>query len=183
MKYLDVVSAEHELADDDAADAAGGADDEHGGVLRAGHGELAHGPAAEEDGGVLLGHGGGGGAGHLAEPRELAPHLVEHLPGAPAEPHRVHDHVVQRYHPPAAATVCRLLGGSTVLGLRGLVGGEQRRGLGLGRLPGPAVPGPPRLRRRGLLVQRGGHRHQPGVGDEAAGIAPPAVAAREAEEG
>jgi len=86
MKYLDVVSAEHELADDDAADAAGGADDEDGDVLRAGHGELAHGPAAEEDGGVLLGHSGGGGAGHLAEPRELAPHLIEHLPGAPAEP-------------------------------------------------------------------------------------------------
>lgn len=40
--YLDSVAPKHKLPDDKAADAAGGANDEHGGVLRTGDGEFAH---------------------------------------------------------------------------------------------------------------------------------------------
>lgn len=81
---LDGVAAEHELADEDAPDAAGGADDEDGGGLGGGDGEL-----AEEEGGVAVAVGEGR-AGDLSEAGELAPDLVEHLPRPPAQAHRVH---------------------------------------------------------------------------------------------
>lgn len=87
---LDLVAPEHELADDDPTDAAGGADDEDGGVLRAGDGELAHGPPDQNRFEGFVGRR----PRDLAQARELAPNLVEYLARSAAEPERVH--IVQR---------------------------------------------------------------------------------------
>lgn len=94
---LDSVSPEHELADHNATDAAGGSNDEDGGVLRARDGELAHGsalPEAKKVEGLLVVR--TDSPGDLPEAGELPPHLVEDLPRPPPETHRVD--VLEAYH-------------------------------------------------------------------------------------
>lgn len=87
---LNPVTPEHQLPHHDASDPAGSPDDKHSGVLGLGDGELAH--RSPDECGVeeaVIRHGGGGPR-ELAQPRELAPHLIEHLPRLAAETHRIH---------------------------------------------------------------------------------------------
>lgn len=89
---LDGVSPEHELANQDPADAAGGANHQDGGVLSARNGELAHGSAVPDVVSVVgvvvavnVNVVGSDGAGDLAQSGEVAPRLVEYLAGFPAQ--------------------------------------------------------------------------------------------------
>lgn len=87
--YLNSVAPKHEFPDDEAADAAGGADDEHGGVLGAGDGKFAHGPTLpyEQRRLVVVRP---RSPRNLPQPGEFPPHLVEYLPRSPPQPHRIH---------------------------------------------------------------------------------------------
>lgn len=86
---LNAVASKKELADDDATDAGGGADNEDCGVLGARNGELAHGSFPDEEGVEGIPLIGANGAGDLSEAGELAPDLVEQLSGSTPQSHGI----------------------------------------------------------------------------------------------
>lgn len=86
--YLDSVAPEHKLSDHNPANAAGGANHQHGGVLSAGNCEFAHGPTLSQQKRRLIVVRSRSPR-NLPQPREFPPHLVENLPRFPAKAHRI----------------------------------------------------------------------------------------------